>query len=249
VRLVLRLLAATADGVVVLHQPAATALAGIGCPNVHVLANWVEVGEEATPLPAAPPLRLVFAGGLVRRKGVPELIEAMRLVGDMPVELRLVGGAGEDGAAALARVKGDAADLVAAGRVTFAGELGQAGVRAELRAAHVLVLPSEAEGTPMAVLEAMAEGRPVLVSDAGNMRSLVEEAGCGWVLPDRRPATIAEHIRRIGDDPIGLEAAASAARKACEEHHSVDAARPGIDAVLSSVLVRGRPQPGPGGGR
>ncbi|MBW3630941.1 MAG: glycosyltransferase, partial [Gemmatimonadetes bacterium] len=67
-----------------------------------------------------------------------------------------------------------AGDLVATGRVGFAGELDASGVRAELRAAHLFVLPSEAEGMPIAMLEAMAEGRPVLVTDAGNMRSVVD---------------------------------------------------------------------------
>ena len=125
----------------------------------------------------------------------------MRALEDVPVELRLVGGAGEDGPAALDSLQAAADDLVLAGRVTFAGEQDPAGVRAELRAGHLFVLASDAEGMPLAMLEAMAEGRATLVTDAGNMRTIVEETGCGWVLPDREPATIAAHVRRIAADP------------------------------------------------
>jgi glycosyltransferase involved in cell wall biosynthesis len=155
-RLVLRALLALADAAVVLHHSAADALDGVGGGSVHVLPNWVEVPERPTELPTRPPLRLVFLGGLVRRKGVHQLIDAMRLLDGAPVELRLVGGAGEDGPAGLDRLDADAADLVAAGRVTFAGERDPAGVRAELRAAHLFVLPSDAEGMPISMLEAMA---------------------------------------------------------------------------------------------
>lgn len=239
-RLVLRALTAWADAVVVLHQPAADALGGLSRRRVHVVENWVDPADPPAPLPLEPPFRLVFVGGLIRRKGAPQLVEAMRELGDLPVELRMVGGAGEDGPGALARLQGAAADLVAAGRVTFVGERDGAGVRAELRAAHLFVLPSEAEGTPMAMLEAMAEGRPVLVSDAGDMRAIVESTGCGWVLPDLRPASIAAAVRQIAGDPHPLGAAAVAAEKACRVSYSPDARRDQIDAILRISTRRRR---------
>jgi glycosyltransferase involved in cell wall biosynthesis len=88
---------------------------------------------------------------------------------------------------------------------------------------------------PLSMLEAMAEGRAILVSDAGNMRQVVEETGCGWVLSDRRPATIAAALRRIADDPLGLGAAAASARKSSEASFSASAHRDAIDAILAAV--------------
>ncbi len=238
-RLAVRSLVALADAVVVVHDQAAQALRSIsGTAPVHVLNNWVDVAEEPQPAPEQPPLRLVFVGGLVRRKGAPQLIEAMRALDGVPVELRMVGGAGEDGTAALKELKVAAGDLVATGQVAFTGELDAAGVRAELRAAHVLVLPSEAEGMPIAMLEAMAEGRAVLVTDAGNMRSVVEETGCGWVLPDRQPATIAAFVRRIAENPAELAAASTAAWRAAAARYSATAQRDQIDPILASLHKR-----------
>lgn len=238
-RMAIRALGLVANAVVAVHQAAAESLSGIvDASSVHVLPNWVEVPNETAVLPLQPPLHVVFVGGLVRRKGVPQLIESMRALKGVPVELRLVGGAGEDGLAALERLHSAAADLVTAGCVSFAGERDSEGVRSELRAAHLLVLPSEAEGMPISLLEAMAEGRAVLVADAGNMKTLVEETGCGWVLPDRDPATIATYLRQVLSDPIALAKASAAARHAASARYSAEAQRDRIESLLSLLPRR-----------
>jgi glycosyltransferase involved in cell wall biosynthesis len=202
-----------------------------------VLPNWVAVPEERTALPPLPPLRLVFVGGVVRRKGAPQLIDAVRSLGSN-VELRLVGGAGEDGENVFERLKDSARDLVETGRVTFVGERDAVGVRTELQAAHLFVLPSEAEGMPIAMLEAMSEGRPVLVTDAGNMGVVVEDTACGWVLPDREPATIATFLRRIRHDTTGLEEASVRAHEAARERYSQAAQGDRIDGILMQASGR-----------
>lgn len=249
-RAVLRALAVLSRALVVSHERAAEALGTLtGGRPVHVLPNWVELPAAPEALPPQPPLRLVFVGGLVRRKGAPQLLEAMRQLDGDAVELRMVGGAGEDGEEALARLRASAADLVAAGRVGFAGELGPAGVRAELRAGHVLVLPSEAEQMPVAVMEALGEGRPVLVTDAGNMKAMVDEFGCGWVLADRDPATIAAAVRRVAADPAGLAVAAGSAWRAATERYSREAQREAIAAVLTAVAGPAKPASIPRRGR
>ncbi|MGH9157602.1 MAG: glycosyltransferase family 4 protein [Acidimicrobiales bacterium] len=235
-RAAVRAIAALAGAMVVVHEEAAEALRAVatGSP-VHVLPNWVQVPDEVTTPSQQPPLRLVFVGGLVGRKGVPQLLEAMRALNDLAIELRLVGGAGEDGPAALEGLIVAAGDLVSAGCVGFAGELDGEGVRAELRAAHLLVLPSRAEGMPIAMLEAMAEGRAVLVSDAGNMRSVVEAAGCGWVLPDCRPETIASRLRWVAEHPVALAEASARAGRTAAALYSPAAQHPRIEAVLTSL--------------
>ena len=234
-RTILRLMMRQAAALVTVHEPAAFVLRPIRpASTVHVLHNWVEVPDERATLPPLPPLRLVFVGGVVRRKGAPQLIEAMRRLDDA-VALRIVGGAGEDGEAAFERVQRDARDLVDSGRVKFVGELDAAGVRAELRAAHVFVLPSEAEGMPVAMLEAMAEGRPVIVTGAGNMGTVVAETGCGWVLPDRDPSSIATAVRRVRDDGGGLEEASISAHRAAVQRYSSSAQHDRIRTIVSQA--------------
>jgi glycosyltransferase involved in cell wall biosynthesis len=65
------------------------------------------------------------------------------------------------------------------GRITFAGH--QNDVRAIWAEEQVLVMFSRAEGTPMALVEAMLCGRPAIVSDVGGNQEWVTEAQTGFV--------------------------------------------------------------------
>ena len=65
------------------------------------------------------------------------------------------------------------------GRITFAGH--QNDVRAIWAEEEILVLFSRAEGTPMALVEAMLCGRPAIVSDVGGNGEWVTEAQTGFV--------------------------------------------------------------------
>lgn len=236
-RSVLRLIGRCSTRLVALHEPAAAALADVTGAEVVVLPNWVDVPDRAEPLPPAPPFTVVFVGGLVARKGITVLLDAIRLLGDRPVQLRVVGGPGADGPEAAAAIEAAARDLVDAGTVRFAGEVGPAQVRDELRAAHLFALPSSAEGTPMAMLEAMAEGRPVLVSAAGNAGELVAAAGCGVVLDAIDPGEVADRIRGLVDDQAALAVMATNAHAAARAEHSATAAEPAVEKLLASTLA------------
>jgi glycosyltransferase involved in cell wall biosynthesis len=235
-RAVLRVLGRAASAVVVEHAESRRALEPfVPAERLFELGNWVSVPERPSPLPPGPPWRLAFVGGLVERKGAPQLVEAVRLLDGEPVVACMVGGAGEDGPEALGRLRAAAADLAASGRVAFAGELGPKGVREQLRGAHLFVLPTRAEGSPLAMLEAMAEGRPVLVGDAGNVRSIVEGAGCGVVLDDRAPEAIAAAIRALVADPDRLAAMGARGHEVAMADHSGVAGAAGVRRVLAAV--------------
>jgi L-malate glycosyltransferase len=64
-------------------------------------------------------------------------------------------------------------------RITFAGH--QSGVRAIWAKEQILVMFSRAEGTPLALVEAMLCGRPAIVSDAGGNKEWVTEAQTGFM--------------------------------------------------------------------
>lgn len=64
-------------------------------------------------------------------------------------------------------------------RVAFRGST--ADIAAVWRDHHALVLPSRAEGMPLALLEAMACGRPAVVTDVGGNAELVQDGVHGFV--------------------------------------------------------------------
>lgn len=72
-----------------------------------------------------------------------------------------------------------------------------------LSAAEVFVLPSQWEGQPLVVQEAMAAGTPVVATDVGGMHDMV--SGTGLLVIPGDPAAIAEATDRVLGDP-GLRA-------------------------------------------
>ena len=233
---VVGLLARAAAIVVVLDEHAAAAVGGaLRHGTIMAVPNVVELPSDIEPLPSGDRLRLVYVGGLTKRKGVPELVEAFRQLDDS-FELHLVGGAGEDGVEFARSVMASAADL--GDRVIFEGELDDVGVRQQLRRADVFVLPSRAEGMPIALLEAMAEARPVLVSGAGGMGRIVASAGCGVVVEAIEPTSVAGAIRHLAARRADLRDMGARGRAAVEMAHASSAVAWQVQRVLATVLRR-----------
>jgi glycosyltransferase involved in cell wall biosynthesis len=239
-RITLRAVGRVAAVLVALHESDAAALRRASRANVQMLPNWVEVPPAPSALPSGPPYTAVFVGSLTSRKGIVELLDAMRALDDVPLVLRVVGGAGDEGAGAARRYEISADDLVSAGAVTFVGELPQVGVREELRRAHVLVLPSEAEGMPRAVLEGFAEGRGAVVAGPSHVADLVERSGAGDVVRTRASTDLAGVLRCIVSQEGWFETASRRTRVALEQH-SEEAAVDRITGVLRAAASSSSP--------
>ena len=64
----------------------------------------------------------------------------------------------------------------------------------------VLVLPSEAEGFGLVLIEAMAAGVPVVATDVPGIRDVVSSEVTGLLVPPRRPDLLREAILRACTD-------------------------------------------------
>ena len=107
-----------------------------------------------------------------RYKGIDHMIEALPAIrAALPdVQLRIVG-RGDD----LPRLEALRDRLGLGGAVAFLGYLGDAPLRAELRACSLFALPSAKEGFGLVFLEAMANGRPCLGARAGGIPEVITE--------------------------------------------------------------------------
>ena len=183
--------------------------------HYRVVPNGVVLPEGCAPAPRrrAPgePLRIVFVGQAVERKGLPILLSAFEgLRGQVPAELTVVGATQEE----IAPLLMDATAVTALGRVDDAAR------QRAIEAADLLCAPSlGGESFGMVLTEAFAAGRPVVASDIAGYRDVVTDGSDGLLVPRGDATRLAETLRDLALDPestvrLGAEAARSAERYA-----------------------------------
>ena len=154
-------------------------------------ASWIADAPRASGAVR----KFLFIGRYDRRKGLPELLDALgRLDPDGAWSLEVVGPVPPEAVRPTARVRlhGAISDSTA--------------LRAIIDTCDVLVCPSFAEGMPTVILEAMARGLAILATDAGATREIVDSRN-GILIDRPRPAVIAEALKRlIGESGPRLDA-------------------------------------------
>ena len=126
---------------------------------------------------------VLYAGRVIRRKGLLELlralVEARRAVPQ--VRLRVAGETTSD-PAYLAMCRQFIAERALGEAVTFLGSLALEQMVEEYAQCAVLALPSKQETAPVVVAEAMAAGRPVVATRACGMPYMVEHGQSGLLV-------------------------------------------------------------------
>jgi glycosyltransferase involved in cell wall biosynthesis len=176
-------------------------------------------------------LRMGWVGRMSHEKGPDLLLEALALLGDVPVALSMIGeGDGHRGLRQRAETLG-VGDLT-----TWHGAVPEAA--ALLPAFDVFVLSSRTEGTPMVLFEAMAAGVAIVASAVGGVPDVVSPAEA-ILVPTEDPCAIAGAIRDVLRDPASARERARAARRRLEREF---AARPWLERheALYRALVRPR---------
>jgi glycosyltransferase involved in cell wall biosynthesis len=203
---------------------------------VHYLPNYVSRGPEGLAEHILTnPIRLVFLARIVPEKGIETAIEAVRVLkeGGLGVRLEVLGRASPDYAKRL--------DALAAGLpVAFKGAVNAEQVRETIRGAHFFIFPTrhDGEGHSNALTEAMAEGLVPLCADNGFNRSVV--ADCGRIF-DREAdgaiyATAVQEIAASGEWPeLSRRTAERIAR-----NYTAEAVVPGLIERYREIMEGGR---------
>jgi glycosyltransferase involved in cell wall biosynthesis len=130
------------------------------------------------------------------RKGIPDLLEAVRLLKDrgVAVTLYLAGLQGDGTSFLLEAIE----KLQIGDRVTCLGPLSREEKIARLRACEIYAQPSRFEGFGLATAEAMGCGACVITCDVGAVRNVVGD--CGIYIPPGSPGELASAIQRAMTD-------------------------------------------------
>jgi phosphatidylinositol alpha-mannosyltransferase len=153
------------------------------------------------------PLRILFIGAAVERKGLPILLRAFEALREhVPATLTLVGSSTQE----VEHMLLDGRGVRALGKVSEERKL------EELARADVVCAPSlHGESFGMVLTEAFAAGAPVVASDIPGYRDVVRDGVDGLLTPAGDALALAEALRRVAlDEPLRTRMARDARERA-----------------------------------
>ena len=184
-------------------------------PKVHVVRCGVDAAFLAAgPQPISDNRRLVCVGRLAEEKGQLMVLEALAALAAEGVSFEVV--LAGDGPLRPV-IEGRLRDLGLESTVRITGWLSNDAVRAELLSARVLLLPSFAEGLPVALMEALALGRPAISTYVAGIPELLQNGVSGWLIPAGSVEQLVTAIKQALETPasrladMGRAGAAAAA--------------------------------------
>ncbi len=201
----------------------------------HIVRCGIFKDEFPRRLPPNGPARnILCVGRLCPSKGQAILIEAADILRreNRDFRIRLLGG-GPDLEAIRSMI--DAKGL--GGRVEAIGPVGHARVKEELAASDLFVLPSFAEGIPVALMEAMASGVPVISTRIAGIPELIEHGSEGMLA---QPSNAEELARAIDSFITGVADARALTDKAATKVSTMFDAEANARALGELFLAGGR---------
>ena len=200
----------TSDSVIALSRDSAASMLRTfpGC-DPQVILNAVDL-EFFSPGPpraalAGRPVRMLFVGNLIRRKGADLLAPILDALGDGFVMDYTSGLRMEE-------------RLAAHPQANCIGRLSLEEVREAYQGADLLLLPTRLEGLPRAAMEALACGTPVVASRVSSLPEIILDGYNGLTCPRDDVGAFADAIRGLTADQAAYDHMARNARAFAEEH-------------------------------
>jgi len=171
-----------------------------GFKNTVVFPNGMEhpgTGTSIDGLPDSARLELLYVGELSRSKGVERIIQALQRcrTEGLDVFCTLIG---EWKEAAFER---EMQDFIRQNRldemITFTGLLKGSEKWAFYNQAHVLTHPTDLDGQPITILEALGSGLAVISTHVGAIPDTIKDGVNGYLLPDISAVALYEAIRKL----------------------------------------------------
>lgn len=179
----------------------------------------------------------IFLGWLTEEKGIFDLIDAVQIATEVRPDLKVVicGTKGDkEYVMQYIKLRGVERSINLAGWVSGTDKLDL------LRVSRALVLPSYAEGMPLAILEAMMAGLPIIASDVGAIPELVRHEVNGLLHTPGDVAKLAAHLLRLWNDDTVCDAMGRLNRKLAVRRFSTESVFEEVSEVYSLALKLGK---------
>lgn len=145
------------------------------------------------------PLRLLFVGNIIPRKGLHTLLNALERAQLPNWKLDIVG-SGEVNPYYTLAMQRQVAQNRWQRQVRFWGALNHAELAERFAAAHLLIVPSSYEGFGIVYLEAMSFGVPAIATTAGAAHEIITHGRDGYLIRPDDAAQLADLLRQLYHD-------------------------------------------------
>jgi glycosyltransferase involved in cell wall biosynthesis len=225
-----------ADALVISTQSCARNVAAL-CPElkekIHFVPGPVFAGSGSTsakPSDRDGVIRLLFVGIDAERKGLPEVMEAYRLVRE--------------------RFEGIRLDIVSRPRADLKRKIGELkdanllfsspgiDIRALMEQADIFVLPTRADTYALAAVEAMAHGCATIISDLEPLPEVAPDGETGFVVPVGDAPALAARLEELVSNRELLRAFQQNARCRYNRLHAPEVVAARLKGVFEQVLRR-----------
>jgi colanic acid/amylovoran biosynthesis glycosyltransferase len=193
--------------------------------RVRRVYNGMDLRRFPNRAPLRRPPRIVAVGRLVEKKGFGDLIEACVVLAARGRRFSCqIAGEGELEEDLRARIERSGL----AGTVDLIGPRPQSEIAGLIQEAAAFVAPcvvggdGNRDGLPTVLLEAMALGTPCVSTDVTGIPEVLRDEETGLMVPQHAPASLADAITRLIDDPALRVRLAERARRLIETDFDID---------------------------
>jgi glycosyltransferase involved in cell wall biosynthesis len=196
---------------------------GVSVDRIEVLPPGVDTDRwQPTSRSAHGPLKILFVGGDLQRKGGETLLAAFRSLPPGKAELHLV-----------TRTPAPSGDNI---RTYHGLQPNQAELIAIYQQCDVFVLPTEAEAFGIAAIEASAVGMPVIATAVGGLTDIVIDGQTGYVIKPGDIRTLADRLQSLIAQPALRQQLGQAARERAVSRFDARANAQRIAHLLSETV-------------
>ena len=218
---------------------------GVDRDKIIVIPNWIDLNKISLNLNAEEFKNLyqlhdkkiiLFVSGLIPRKGINNLIDAMKYVKSDSI-LLIVGGE-LPGHPGVKRLLEEQVKKLGLKNILFLGRVSKEHLECAYIVADVFVLPSLAEGLPLVLLEAMGYRKCVVATDIPGNSDVIKNNKTGILFESGNSMELAEKINYLLANERLRKEIGDAARKEVEKNYNFDAAFDKIVAVYKMVAKK-----------
>lgn len=158
------------------------------------------------------PLRLLFVGNIIPRKGLHTLLEAVCQLPVNTATLTVIGDGNAESRYSHA-IKKQVVNNKLQNRVQFLGQLSKEALAAQVRTHHIMAVPSTYEGYGIVYLEGMSFGLPAIGTTSGAASEIITHGQDGFLITPGNHTALSNYLIEIHHDRSRLAEMSKAARQ------------------------------------